>query len=682
MLKNIEDLTKEVKQYMPDYLKSKGIPADKSFPCINPAHVHNDYSKVMHYDHENKVLRCFGDCARKSGAGKQGQAFDLLDVIGWDLHTDSFMEKLKYACEMFHVGDFSGKPKQGKPFFIGSEFLEKSGLLSSVGPDGQELKDRTKMINAGLVNVDKAAEYLASRGIERKLARRHSVGYLPGHDNRGKKYDVVLFPADKYHVVLRNAGRDDNEFRYERRGPAALFNADAVLKAFQKERPLFVVEGEVDALSIETAGGFAVALSSANNVDLLWPVLAAAEKEAGKKTVVIAACDNDAVGRSANNALLKGLKESRFAGYWVNLYNDCKDANEALQNHRELFCKIVSDMQTGQGLKRILFKQRNNLAPVVNRIGSPESAVTKIPTGLSGLDEALGGGIFAQLYVIGAMSGMGKTTLAMQIADNLAKSGHDVMYISLEMSQRDLACRSISKYMFLADKAMNKCAKYAMDTDSVMQYVVGDEKNEPNQEALFRDAKKQYEMVAENIFLKDTRCSFEQIEQWVAEYKEAMGTAPIVFVDYLQQLRSEGSVKKSDKQDVDSDISRLKDLSKSYNIPVFVLSSFNRLAYYREVMVDAFKESGSIEYSADCLIAMQLYGSGKDGFDFTGAMEKTVRLVELVVLKQRSRPCYKKVLYKYYTPFNYFTEYKEGKFGAEAKQDSSQGSLAFNEVVI
>ena len=135
MLKNIEDLTKKVKQYMPEYLISKGIPLDKSFSCINPAHVHNDYSKVMHYDKENKVLRCFGYCARQSGAGKQGQAFDLLDVIGWDLNTDDFMQKLRYACELYHVGDLApgNLTKQGKPCFIGSEFLEKSGLLSSVG---------------------------------------------------------------------------------------------------------------------------------------------------------------------------------------------------------------------------------------------------------------------------------------------------------------------------------------------------------------------------------------------------------------------------------------------------------------------------------------------------------------------------------------------------------------------
>ena len=72
--------------------------------------------------------------------------------------------------------------------------------------------------------------------------------------------------------------------------------------------------------------------------------------------------------------------------------------------------------------------------------------------------------------------------------------------------------------------------------------------------------------------------------------------------------------------------------------------------------MEAFKESGAIEYSSDILIGLQLKGAGKKDFDANEAKTKNPREIELVVLKNRNGATGKKVELEYYPLFNYFKE--------------------------
>jgi len=74
------------------------------------------------------------------------------------------------------------------------------------------------------------------------------------------------------------------------------------------------------------------------------------------------------------------------------------------------------------------------------------------------------------------------------------------------------------------------------------------------------------------------------------------------------------------------------------------------------VTMEAFKESGAIEYSSDVLIGLQLKGAGSQNFDANEAKKKNPREIELVVLKNRNGATGKKVEYEYYPLFNYFKE--------------------------
>lgn len=65
----------------------------------------------------------------------------------------------------------------------------------------------------------------------------------------------------------------------------------------------------------------------------------------------------------------------------------------------------------------------------------PQRWTRHIPTGFSGLDKVLNGGLTPGLTILGALSGLGKTTLALQIADQIASRGENTLFVSLEMSK-------------------------------------------------------------------------------------------------------------------------------------------------------------------------------------------------------------------------------------------------------
>ena len=72
--------------------------------------------------------------------------------------------------------------------------------------------------------------------------------------------------------------------------------------------------------------------------------------------------------------------------------------------------------------------------------------------------------------------------------------------------------------------------------------------------------------------------------------------------------------------------------------------------------MEAFKESGALEYSSDVLMGLQLEGVGSENFDVNEAKSKDPREVELVILKNRNGATGEKLSFKYYPRFNYFKE--------------------------
>ena len=132
----------------------------------------------------------------------------------------------------------------------------------------------------------------------------------------------------------------------------------------------------------------------------------------------------------------------------------------------------------------------------------------------------------------------------------------------------------------------------------------------------------------------------------------------------------------TDKQNTDHAVKVLKQLARDESIAILAISSLNRANYLEKISMQAFKESGAIEYSSDVLLGMQLKGMGSSDFDVNEAKRKDPREVELHFLKNRNGVMSKPILYNYYPAFNYYKaiEYIERTLKEEKPKRSNKNA--------
>lgn len=284
------------------------------------------------------------------------------------------------------------------------------------------------------------------------------------------------------------------------------------------------------------------------------------------------------------------------------------------------------------------------------------------PTGFKKLDEVLDGGLYPGLYIMGAISSLGKTTFMLQIADQIAASGTDVLYFSLEMSGPELVSKSISRLTYqLCDGAayMAKSAR-GITTPSLFS------KYDDREKALIDKANHEYTKAAKNIYIFEGMgdIGVNKIAEEVMNHRRLTGKKAVVMIDYLQIL-APYDPRCSDKQNTDKAVLELKRMSRDFNMPVVAISSFNRDSYSSEVSYSSFKESGAIEYGSDILIALQpqgmLRGNTKTiqnkNIETTRACKMALlRKIELVILKNRNGSTEGRVGFSYRPVFNLFDE--------------------------
>ncbi len=180
------------------------------------------------------------------------------------------------------------------------------------------------------------------------------------------------------------------------------------------------------------------------------------------------------------------------------------------------------------------------------------------------------------------------------------------------------------------------------------------------------EAVREYQEIANNTIIVEGNfdMNVNTIRNYIENYIAVTGIKPIVILDYLQILRPINE-KLTDKQQVDFNISELKRISRDNDIPIFVICSFNRDNYIKQVDFTSFKESGAIEYGADVVMGLQLKAMeqvenekevNKQRNMINNAKGQNVRDIELIGLKNRNGKSFFKCSYKYYAPYNYFEE--------------------------
>ncbi|MDK8503380.1 bifunctional DNA primase/helicase, partial [Aerococcus sp. UMB1112A] len=426
-------------------------------------------------------------------------------------------------------------------------------------------------------------------------------------------------------------------------GQVRVYNAEALKEC----KTVFIVEGQFDALSIMQESGVGAVATSTSQTRLIVKTLQKfKEQDPTINPTIILSMDNDRAGQKANRALQRDLEAHGFTCYVNPVNGDYKDANEFLVKDREGF---------RQKLQHVINQPDNWLdkyyADIKNRHDYPDN----IPTGFKNLDDELDGGLQPKLYVLGAVSSLGKTTFALNIADNLAKQGRHVFFFSMESSKREVTDKLLSRASCLSNG--HKWTQLQVSRGAWL--------NNAEDKEEFDGLFKAFSRYQRFLHIYDNRVKASQVKDlvnsWLGNHPDEK--KPLVVVDYLQILQAEQD-NVTDKAKVTDSVSVLSELTKQAEVPVLVISSLNRASYWQDVSFESFKESGEIEYSADVMLGLEFAHReeyitvqknghvelNKEKFD--QRKQEVPRRVEMVILKNRTGKTGGHIFFKYNAMFN------------------------------
>ncbi|MFT4198127.1 MAG: replicative DNA helicase [Pseudoxanthomonas sp.] len=242
-------------------------------------------------------------------------------------------------------------------------------------------------------------------------------------------------------------------------------------------------------------------------------------------------------------------------------------------------------------------------------------SITGLPTGYSEFDEMTAGLQPTDLLILAARPSMGKTTLALNMAEYAAmKSKKPVAVFSMEMSASQLALRLISSVGRVNATRLRTGQLEDEDWSRVTSAI-----------RLLKETK---------IFIDDTPALSPEVLRSKARRLKREHDLGLIVIDYLQLMAVPGN--QENRATEISEISRsLKALAKELNVPVIALSQLNRSleqrADKRPVMAD-LRESGAIEQDADVIVFIY-----RDEY-YNKENSPDKGLAEVIIGKQRNGP--------------------------------------------
>ena len=410
--------------------------------------------------------------------------------------------------------------------------------------------------------TDPAAQaYLTFRGLSNDLAARYWLGY-------DAQTGFLIIPCATSFYIARNTDRQ-SDFRYKNPTGASieLFNLKAVYN--EAARPVYVVEGAIDALSILEAGGLAVALNSTANTRKLL-----AELEQRRTAATLILClDNDDSGRKASAELAEGLQQLNIAFTSANIAGQHKDANEALTADREAF---IAAVQTTA--KEIQYPGLLTTARAIATLEAVDDHYLELPH-------------FPQLastlklkthdtVVIAADTGAGKSSLSLNLLHEL-QDKYPALYVNLEMDAATVLQRLIAIHTGIE---LDRIEGYKHDANT---------RAEVNAAIAEITARKEIQLLEDVYDLK-------QIEAHIQAATAGRTEPTIVFIDtgLLVTLPNKSASRYERFTQISEELRRISRLN---NVVMFVLLQQNREGKKEEQKAptnSSLKESGSWENDA------------------------------------------------------------------------------------
>ena len=284
-----------------------------------------------------------------------------------------------------------------------------------------------------------------------------------------------------------------------------------------------------------------------------------------------------------------------IAGKAARVNVDSEPGDQIVEAEQKLYL-LAEKGKSESGFQSFL-KAVTDAVNVANAAYQREGGMAGISTGLTDLDQKLGGLHNSDLLILAGRPSMGKTSLATNIAFNIARSyrrgvrpdgtegavdGGVVGFFSLEMSAEQLASRVLSE---AAEISSHKIRQGDMDEEEFRRFV---------------EAAKTLESCP--LYIDDTAAiPIAQIAARARRLKRTHGL-DVLIVDYLQLVR--GSAENR-VQEIGEISMGLKAIAKELNIPVIALSQLSRQVENREdkrPQLSDLRESGSIEQDADAVM--------------------------------------------------------------------------------
>lgn len=259
---------------------------------------------------------------------------DIIDIIGLKYGLDSYNTKLRKACEIYGI-DYTKLDYEGTAgtFTSGNKSTPPISRQSSHHKEPME-SDYIKFFRKCHDNIDKC-DYLTHRGISRQIQDFYFVGY-----QWFRNHWKLIIPTSQFSYYCRDT-RPDNEipekelaWKKFKKGKVHLFN---VKQAYKSDKPIFIVEGEIDAMSVIELGYQAIGLGSTSEIDIFVDYL----KEHPISQTLLISLDNDESGANASALLANNLDELGVSYKVVNISGSYKDPNEHLVADRIGFIQAV-----------------------------------------------------------------------------------------------------------------------------------------------------------------------------------------------------------------------------------------------------------------------------------------------------------------------------------------------------
>lgn len=294
-----------------------------------------------------------------NGRGRDGDGImrkpgsDFYHCFKCGFHDDVF----GLIGEFFSLPDFKEQLAKAEEIYgaKGGEITPPKAPKAAPEPEKEVLEDQTAKFRAWSKALNEPGNpglaYMQARGLSLETLNLFSVGYAstwkhPKTENLSKvpTSPRVIIPTSPYSYLARDIRNPeslkDSEKRYTKSkvGRVRLFNAGALKDA---KETVFVVEGEIDAMSIAEAGGLAVGLGSASNVRVLVEEVKKHKPAMG----IVILPDNDEAGKSSAAKLVKELKDAGADSVIANIFGSYKDANEMLVKNREKLEAQIADLK-------------------------------------------------------------------------------------------------------------------------------------------------------------------------------------------------------------------------------------------------------------------------------------------------------------------------------------------------